>query len=330
MKVIKTIIKNIVLFFLCKVLTFSQYAKLSEKICDTNSIVRFFWGCSDVKRAGSLNNDTHSYSDGVEIVEGDYSYQYFNFCFLGDMLSRVCRYISEGKTPIINVVDKEGNNIWEMFFEQPIVSKDVVITQKDNKKIRISPQWNDVYDHNAIEMWGKVVEKYVRFNKKTKEYIDKEYNEILLNKRVLGVILRGTDYEMTKPQGHPIQPDIVEVIEKIKEFKKKYSFEYIYLATEDGRIKVKMQEAFPNMILTNKRMYYDEIFIKNECNLIKDVHFNRENDDYFKGLEYLSSIYLVSKCDFLIAGNCGGTQLAVFMNNNQYKDSHIYNKGLYK
>ena len=104
----------------------------------------------------------------------------------------------------------------------------------------------------------------------------------------------------------------------------------IYLATEDGKIDKAFRERFPGKIRINQRRYYDELFDENGLQLIKDVHFDREDDDYWKGMEYLSSLVILSRCESLIAGNCGGSQMAVFMNGGKYRYCKIYNLGLYQ
>ena len=61
---------------------------------------------------------------------------------------------------------------------------------------------------------------------------------------------------------------------------------------------------------------------------IGDVKFDRENDNYWKGLEYLSSLVILSNCTDLVAGNCGGTEFAVLYTAG-YRNKYIFNKGLY-
>lgn len=47
------------------------------------------------------------------------------------------------------------------------------------------------------------------------------------------------------------------------------------------------------------------------------------------GLEYLSSIILLSRCTALVGGNCGGTLGALFFNDEKYEFVHVFNLGLY-
>ncbi|MDR0507244.1 MAG: hypothetical protein LBH32_10600 [Dysgonamonadaceae bacterium] len=50
----------------------------------------------------------------------------------------------------------------------------------------------------------------------------------------------------------------------------------------------------------------------------------------FAGISYLSSICLLSRCNALIAGNCGGSAAALYINNFKYEYWHLFNLGLYK
>lgn len=60
------------------------------------------------------------------------------------------------------------------------------------------------------------------------------------------------------------------------------------------------------------------------------MHFERENDSYYKSLEYFSSVLLLSKCQGLIAGNCGGSRAAMYMNDGKYEFSYLFDLGLYE
>ena len=268
--------------------------------------------------------------------KGLYDYEYFNICFLNDVLQFMLNTVMEEKIPEIGIVNSQGVNIWEMFFKQPseylqqesIGKNKIEILSEDHT--RIFADFNDIYSNEMIKLWGHVYRCFVRFNDSTKTYIKKEMKEIFGgDRKVLGVLVRGTDYTSLRPTGHPVQPEVEKVIEDAKLLMEKEGYEYLYLATEDGRIDKAFREVFGDKLLINHRNYYDEIYNDQNIELIKDVHFDRENDDYLKGVEYLSSIAILSKCDSLLAGNCGGSQAAVFLNGNKYKICKIYNLGLY-
>ena len=108
-----------------------------------------------------------------------------------------------------------------------------------------------------------------------------------------------------------------------------YRLDYVYLATEELAIYEKFEKAFPGLVVVNQRQYYDGIFNAHDMTYIYEVHFERENDLYLKGLEYLSSLQLLSRCDVLLGGNCGGACAALYMNNMKYEHVELFELGLY-
>lgn len=145
---------------------------------------------------------------------------------------------------------------------------------------------------------------------------------------MLGVLLRGTDYIKLRPAGHPVQPKPEEIAEKTRQLFNSGEYSAVYVATEEK----KLYDLLGNTVgvenvRENKRQYYDDIFNDQKLELIGKVHFDRDNDNYWKGLEYLSSLLILSKCHTLVGGNCGGTLFAVMMGD--YHKPTIFNYGVY-
>lgn len=272
----------------------------------------------------------------MQIKEGEYEYEYFNFCYLHNILSLIIYARYHKMYPQVCINDKNKDNIqWEWYF-QPLTDQipkggKVIYVECDKKTNAYIPKFDDIFQKKEIHIWTQWYKKYIRLNTKTKEYIGKEYQRLFSDKtKVLGVICRGTDYLALKPSGHPVQPQTKEVIEYCKKSMKEYKFDAIYLATEERKIRDLFEEEFPGKILENKREYYDDIYDEDtSIKYIKDVHFERENDNYWLGLEYLSSIVLLSHCSALVGGNCGGTLGAIFLNDEKYEFVHVFDLGLY-
>lgn len=267
------------------------------------------------------------------IDHGIYEYGYFNACFLENMMSLMVYSLNRGYTPHINLKNRgEGWTNWDTFFEQPFNTTEAghadIVCDRDTGVV--SPKFDTPYRKGDLRMWCLVYDKLVRLNKQTKAYVEAEYDTVLApHKRVLGVICRGTDYIKLKPQGHPVQPNIPDVVKKAKEMTNRYGYQYIYLATEERNIHETFEEAFPGKVLVNKRQYYDDIFNAGNLTYIYQVSFDRKDDIYLKGLEYLSSLQLLSRCDALLGGNCGGACAALYMNNMKYEHVELFNLGLY-
>ena len=171
-------------------------------------------------------------------------------------------------------------------------------------------------------------EQYIHITPSVQKYIEKEYQEILSNKGVvLGAIVRGTDYVQLKPYRHPVQPSAEQVIQEAIEIREEHPWDYLYLATEEKKIEDQFKAAFPGKILINKRCYYDGDYTNS---YLFEVKNDRENDQYLRNLEYFSSMYILSKCDMLIGGMCGGSQGVLIMRgDNPYDYLHLFELGNY-
>ena len=309
-----------------------QYYKIRQKL-NTNKMQWCIGEC-DLQMAfkGKLDRGINHFKTVARMREGIYAYEYFNICFLNNVICFILQSVAERKVPRIEILNSAGDNIWEQFFVQPYADFSVELCPSIEvvcDQAYVFPNWRDVFSSERVSVWGAIFQKYIILNEKTKQYVEDEVKNILGKQKVLGVLLRGTDYTACKPKGHPVQPEIDDVIRIIKEKVDKLGCDKIYLATEDSKIERQINEHFPGKVLINQRVYYDNEFEQGNYNWIKDVHFDRANDDYLKGLEYLSSLIIISKCDALVAGNCGGTQMAVFLNNHRYEEKYIFDLGLY-
>ena len=151
----------------------------------------------------------------------------------------------------------------------------------------------------------------------------------------MGVIYRGTTYTKGQATGHPIQSTMKMLADKAEQIMKRRNLDRIYLASDEKSIVDYMNERFPGQVLINKRMYYDEVpgidysNYNTEGTDITGKLFHREDNNYLIGIEYISSMELVSNCDSFAAGACGGTTAVLYMNQLKYKEKFIFNLGRY-
>lgn len=249
-------------------------------------------------------------------------FQFYNTVFQLDCIAHILYELSIGYTPIID--DTWG--VWDQFFEQPIVP----LNENENKEdIVISDVPQTLYTPSSISkckmvrtIWHRLINEFCRLNEKEKMYIDKECHDVLSKgNRVMAIVCRGTDY---KTANMPKQPEVCDVIAEAEKWMKKYNYDKIYLATEVEEIYDQFEKAFPGKILVNKRTYYDKAMKDQNVKWIGQVSFDRENDNYLKGLEYLSSIIIVSRCKALLAGDCGASNMALLYNGEKYERFKIY------
>lgn len=272
-------------------------------------------------------------------------------------------------TLVVNMLDGENlyrveeENAWENFFHQPMIDARVDrsyldnILQNENYAFcptfdRATYYWVPGYNHlcrwfdknppiiihpstrdykNDIQLQKEfeyLYSKYILPQDSVCDYLDKEYYELLEDKHksTIGVIIRGTDYTKVKPYMHPIQPSVDEVIEKVKDLLTN-GYKYIYLATDENAVEQRFRNEFPDRVITNTRIYYEaDDYTKTA---VRNIHFDRENDNLLRGIEYYSSMNLLSKCDVLVGGLCGGSQAALLMNGGKYTEVYLFDKGEY-
>ena len=259
-------------------------------------------------------------------------------------LSQVAYALEKGWIPVVDWQNQpnqylEGKNIhkenaWEYYFEQPCNyhldsikhSKNLVFCphQADGLIVDYHIETNSEY----FSYLKEIFKQYIRFNEFTRNYVEKEYQSILKdNDKVLGVLCRGTDYTLKKPNRHPIQPEPENVIKKAKEVMALKQLNYIYLATEDQDIYELFKKEFGDKVLTNKQDRFTKQEIEDTQYLYQIKH-KRDNDKYLLGLEYLSSIYLLSKCHSFIGGRTRGTTGVLLMTDG-FDYQYIWNLGIY-
>lgn len=299
---------------------------------------RFFKESNLVNDFEGFIEKSKQYDKLCLIKAGNWEYKVINFCFVREMLANIIWCLENGYKPLIDIYPTNGNytehtNLWEKMYKQPF--NGIIDSNKDNYVICpikvhcIVPKMQDARDYEKITFWNKMFKEFVIYNDVCQDYIDKEYNEVIGDKNVLACLVRGTDYTKLKPTGHPIQPSVYELIEKIDEVMEQNGTDYIYLATEEKKVADIFRDKYGSVLLENKRKYFDEIYENSSINMVSQVSFNRENDDFIKILEYMSSVNILSKCNCLVAGLCGGSEAAVYFNGNKYSVTYLFDKGVY-
>lgn len=261
--------------------------------------------------------------------------------------------VKEGYTPIVdmqhfnNMYFKDNrvykDNIWEYFFEQPagvslndIKDEDEVVIKKATTN---SPYYFTSYfvpktldDKSRHCEYTDEVLKYFKPCKEMQAYLDEEYKKIIGDEKdILGILCRGSDYISHRPHMHPIMPEPEKVIEKAKELFEKFHYKKIWLATEDCRIWEMFKNEFQDKIIDFDQQRFT-ITRKNE---LLDTHIKKHKDiknfGYELGRKYLLSMYILSKCKYIIGTRPAGI-VAVYLFSKLFKNQsyvYIYDLGLY-
>ena len=166
------------------------------------------------------------------------------------------------------------------------------------------------------------------FNREMEEY----YEAVFGDDKVLGVLIRGTDYKVTEVGPANKQASAEYLIPKIRQWMEEFSFDKIFLATED-------QDALNTMIhefgKDKVRVIAQERFSVSEfkdVHLIKDLEKEKRSGlAYEAALEditvnYFYALKLLARCNsFIASGSCSGTKMVLGFNNGRFEHQYVYN-----
>ena len=275
------------------------------------------------------------------VVSVDYDTQGL-FAIVKNVLSHIEIAVDKGYIPVVDMQNyrsqfqtENKENVWELFFQQPCgytledikYSKNIIISKNITNwgKRSIFPDIVDFKHQKRRDKIATLYKKFIRPNVETDIYIKSKYQKIIGDKKnVLGVLCRGTDYIQKHPHGHPVQPDFPQIVEKIEELDKKYLIDYIYVATEDEKFMELFREKYHEKILFIDQQRFGKMGV----NYISDLGL--QHADLIKlNLDYYSSLYILSKCDYFIGGRTAG-MIGVSLMGNHFNEFFSWDLGKYK
>ncbi len=265
-------------------------------------------------------------------------FSYFNV-FLPQMLMAK----TAGWSPIVDMQNVNNTylepsqigkeNAWEFYFEQ---DRGLQLKNIEGEKIvnkSFEPFRNGPYSGRAFfenwygekTFWRKYVAKEIVVRREILNSVNSWWAKSTRdNDRVLGVLVRGTDYLRLKPTGHARQPEPEQCVKKTKELLKTWNCNRVYLCTEDQQILDLFESEFNNQII-----FYNKPYVLDTGNgYVTQVHFDRLDDKKKQGEEYLIQILLLSRCTCLLAGPCGGT-IGAELFTKGFEREYIWDLGLY-
>jgi hypothetical protein len=271
--------------------------------------------------------------------------------FFNTHLGHINYAISKGYVPIVDMKNYENiyldenetglKNSWEYYFNQPMGNKYTLDEVYQSKRVifgsmdPIEPRPDDdmdfLLDKFAHRYWHDLYCKYCSVNNMIRLEVDKYYEEefaprIRRGRKILGVFLRGTDYQSLRPYGHPIQPNIEEAVIEVNKAMEEWGCTSIYLVSEDSNIIFGMKEKLNYEIFR----YNSQIYQYSGTGNISDASGNpRENDRFEHGKEYLISVYLLTKCNCFVGGRTSGT-VAMHVMSEGFEHERFLNYGRYQ
>ena len=133
-------------------------------------------------------------------------------------------------------------------------------------------------EEQEIVRLADLYKKYIRLNDNTSQFIKEQMNDILAEKPILAVHIRGTDFSVGLGS-HPIIIKPEEYLETVKRVYAEGNYKKVFLATDDLNALELFKGEFKDKLL------------------------------YYKlGLEVLRDIYTLANCDSIV---CGLSQVSI-------------------
>jgi GT2 family glycosyltransferase len=220
-------------------------------------------------------------------------------------------------------------NAWDQYFDQPCgytledIKKAKHIILGDVEAPSDYPDYSMLQNKGELRRWQQMAQRYLHPLSHIEAAASRWLEQNGGVKDMLGVLCRGTDYIQSKPLGHPIQPDIEDVLEECTRISSQYGLNKIYLATEDEEIFGRFEMAFPDKVFS-----YQQTRVTTSAGENVNDRMNAMSDPYARNQEYLISIDILSKLSYFVGGATNGSYGALLMGAGQ-KYHHIWQLGCY-
>lgn len=260
----------------------------------------------------------------------------FNLGWMRWAEDRGYRTYVDMRTPrnVFNRGRKISFNPWDVFFRQECAAEEVL----DAKRVLVTsghctpPDFPGVFlslchqEKPEFQEWRKFTRDHIAFTDETTRAIDARQAELFRGEtRVLGCLVRGTDYTTMRPQYHPVQPDPAQVVADARRLCAERDLRKVFLATEDRNVRDLFQREFGDALITNQTELPD---YKSDY-LVDSGALGDFSRRMLISTQYLVSIALLSRCPCLLAGCASGSVGAALLSPG-FEVMRFYDLGYYR
>jgi hypothetical protein len=154
---------------------------------------------------------------------------------------------------------------------------------------------------------------------------------VIRDQRMLGVLLRGSDYIASAMGGSSRPRKVAEVAPVIEKWFREGGYDRIFLATEDGDLLDDMVKTFGERVICVSQERYRIADFQGKMTTISELdrarHPGRAYDDYVEDttVNYLYALYMLSRCSaFMYSCHCGGVSLARQFNEDRFEKLYSF------
>jgi len=291
------------------------------------------------KRERRFSNGNENPDKTFYVISYDYDTQGL-FAIVKSVLSHIMYATEKGWISVVDLKNygcqyqKEGENAWEQFFQQPCgYTLDDI--QKSKNVIR---SYYGMYPYNKYDFYVDILDrpdeykriaeyyrKFIKPQPKVFEYMVRMKSTLHIDNKTLGVLCRGTDYLNRKPQYHPRQPEPEMVISDACQVMEEKCYDSVFVATEDDKVLEMFKNRFGDRI---RYIEQPRLILKENQQYLSDVKTDVKTRSQM-ALDYYTALCILSQCPAILAGRTAGTLGAVFMSEG-FEWSKFYDLGFYE
>lgn len=243
--------------------------------------------------------------------------------------------------PEYNTMDYPINgtmNSWEYFWKQPsditleeaYRSRNVILSRRN-----FLAQWDigydikNYYDSELINEYNAVTQLFP-INDQTFEYIQIAKQRLPTDKKILGVNVRISGHSEKAEihgSGHPIQPDVYDLIEIVKDRVAEWNMDLIFVASDTEFAIRAFKDEFGNKVIFSDRRRAE---LGKEYDLDRNKKMYLKTNIYQTTLDYLCEMELLSSCNALLGSISSGFRYVVVRNNGRFEHLEILDYGSFE
>ena len=164
-----------------------------------------------------------------------------------------------------------------------------------------------------------------------------QYARAVVKPKTLGVLIRGTDYIVSKMSGARKMATVDDMLPMIREWIREDHYEKIFLATEDQDILNRMEHEFGPMLRTIAQERHRVQDFTEGMKLLSELEESSKNEPDSEARKednlanYLYALYCLSKCEsFMASGQCHGWDVVLSVKEGEFKRTYKFAVGVKK
>ena len=274
----------------------------------------------------------------VRIPRGDiglFNHFAFNLGWMRWAEERGCGCYVDMRTPS-NIFTRTAAidfNPWDLYFRQSCDAADIADARKVLTTVGhcTPPDFPGVFlslcdqENPDFLFWRKFTHEHISFTEEIAGEIAARQADLFGGEtRVLGCLVRGTDYTRMKPLYHPVQPTPLQVLADARRICAERGLRKVFLATEDRSVRDLFRREFGDDLLQSQTEVpdYTSGYLANSGalgDLSRTLLISRQ---------YLVSIALLARCPCLLAGCASGSMGAALLSEG-FELMQFYRLGYY-